>query len=289
MRRLPGMETVLRIRFDWPNHSTLLDGCHQFDIEGRWPSWCAHYGSGGKTSTCKYVFREWASKFLFVIKIGIWRPNRPRVHEFIQEMHKRVLSSASRIHSATSLRDAIINYVPQNTTSSPLGKPHLHMMRRCSLPTCFQRIKSSTWFSNLRLWTSTRRRRVRMSRPSNSRNGNYPILKTQSADGSDTNETRTSGMRKWDHSFLYHKCKHSWSFRYRVFLENHDHSRVVSRFGNDSEKWRNKSAKLLAILQISQSGTQFIFQGQELGLKNFPGNWGIEEYKDVASQNYWNK
>jgi alpha-glucosidase len=75
----------------------------------------------------------------------------------------------------------------------------------------------------------------------------------------------------------------------RVFLENHDHARVVSRFGNDSEKWRDKSAKLLAILQIAQSGTQFIFQGQELGLKNFPGDWGIEEYKDVASQNYWNK
>ena len=74
-----------------------------------------------------------------------------------------------------------------------------------------------------------------------------------------------------------------------VFLENHDHPRVISRFGNDSEKWRNKSAKLFAILQISQSGTQFIFQGQELGLKNFPGDWGIEEYKDVASQNYWNR
>jgi alpha-glucosidase len=46
---------------------------------------------------------------------------------------------------------------------------------------------------------------------------------------------------------------------------------------------------LFAILQISQSGTQFIFQGQELGLKNFPGDWGIEEYKDIASQNYWNR
>jgi len=43
------------------------------------------------------------------------------------------------------------------------------------------------------------------------------------------------------------------------------------------------------MLQIAQSGTQFIFQGQELGLKNFPGDWGIEEYKDIASQNYWNR
>lgn len=32
-----------------------------------------------------------------------------------------------------------------------------------------------------------------------------------------------------------------------------------------------------------------MYQGQELGLKNFPRSWGIEEYKDIASINYWNK
>ncbi|PPQ72218.1 hypothetical protein CVT26_006972 [Gymnopilus dilepis] len=36
------------------------------------------------------------------------------------------------------------------------------------------------------------------------------------------------------------------------------------------------------------SGTQFVYQGQELALKNFPRSWGIQEYKDVASLNYWN-
>jgi len=76
---------------------------------------------------------------------------------------------------------------------------------------------------------------------------------------------------------------------YRIFIENHDHSRSVSRFGNDSEQWRSLSAKLLAMLEITLGGTQYVFQGQELGLKNFPRSWGIEEYKDVASQNYWNK
>lgn len=74
-----------------------------------------------------------------------------------------------------------------------------------------------------------------------------------------------------------------------MFIENHDHSRAVSRFGNDSEEWRAISAKMLAILQITQSGTQFVYQGQELGLKNFPRSWGIEEYKDIASQNFWNR
>ncbi|EPQ51633.1 glycoside hydrolase family 13 protein [Gloeophyllum trabeum ATCC 11539] len=73
-----------------------------------------------------------------------------------------------------------------------------------------------------------------------------------------------------------------------VFIENHDHSRSVSRFGNDSPDWRTLSAKLLAMLEITQSGTLYIYQGQEIGMKNAPPTWGLEEYKDVATQNFWN-
>ncbi|KAG2367105.1 glycoside hydrolase family 13 protein [Suillus spraguei] len=73
-----------------------------------------------------------------------------------------------------------------------------------------------------------------------------------------------------------------------VYIENHDQARSVSRFGNDSTQWRAVSAKMLAIFEITQTGTLYVYQGQELGLKNFPRTWGIEEYKDVASQNYWN-
>ncbi|KAG6858930.1 hypothetical protein C0991_001701, partial [Blastosporella zonata] len=75
----------------------------------------------------------------------------------------------------------------------------------------------------------------------------------------------------------------------RTFIENHDHSRALSRFGNDTDEWRALSAKMLALLQVSLGGTQYVYQGQELGSKNFPRSWGIEEYKDVASQNYWNR
>ncbi len=46
---------------------------------------------------------------------------------------------------------------------------------------------------------------------------------------------------------------------------------------------------MLAILEVTQKGTLYIYQGQELGLKNFPPSWKLEEYKDVASQNYWNR
>ncbi|KAH7920510.1 glycoside hydrolase family 13 protein [Leucogyrophana mollusca] len=85
----------------------------------------------------------------------------------------------------------------------------------------------------------------------------------------------------------WQQYKRDEGFWNAVFIENHDHSRSVSRFGNDSEEWRATSAKMLSILEITQTGTLYVYQGQELGLKNFPRSWGIEEYKDVASQNYW--
>ena len=71
------------------------------------------------------------------------------------------------------------------------------------------------------------------------------------------------------------------------FVENHDQARCVSRFGNDSPQWRERSAKMLALLFASLSGTLFIYQGQEIGMINMPSDWPIEEYKDVDSINYY--
>ncbi|KAJ4305288.1 hypothetical protein N0V90_000819 [Kalmusia sp. IMI 367209] len=72
-----------------------------------------------------------------------------------------------------------------------------------------------------------------------------------------------------------------------VFCENHDNGRSVSRFGNDAPEWREKSANMLAVCFAAQSGTLFLYQGQELGLVNMPKGWSINEYKDVESINYW--
>ncbi|KAF7345695.1 Glycoside hydrolase family 13 protein [Mycena venus] len=74
-----------------------------------------------------------------------------------------------------------------------------------------------------------------------------------------------------------------------VFIENHDQGRSVTRWGNDSDAWRTISAKMLAILEVTLGGTQYVFQGQEIGIRNFPRSWGIEEYKDVASQNFYHE
>lgn len=72
-----------------------------------------------------------------------------------------------------------------------------------------------------------------------------------------------------------------------TFVENHDQARSISRFGDDSPKWRERSGKMLAMLFASLSGTLFVYQGQEIGMINAPKEWPIEEYKDVDSINYY--
>jgi len=73
-----------------------------------------------------------------------------------------------------------------------------------------------------------------------------------------------------------------------AFMENHDQARCISRFGDDSPKWRVRSGKMLALLLAALSGTLYIYQGQEIGMINLPKDCPIEEYKDVDTINYYN-
>jgi len=72
-----------------------------------------------------------------------------------------------------------------------------------------------------------------------------------------------------------------------AFCENHDQGRSVSRYGNDSPQWRETSAKMLALMMCSQTGTLFVYQGQEIGMTNVSRSWGIEDYKDIEALNYY--
>lgn len=72
----------------------------------------------------------------------------------------------------------------------------------------------------------------------------------------------------------------SWN---SVYLGNHDQPRIVSRFGSDG-KYRKQSAKMLAMLMILQSGTPFIFQGEEIGMTNLHIK-SIDELKDLEAHN----
>ncbi|WP_412839662.1 alpha,alpha-phosphotrehalase [Bacillus paranthracis] len=70
-----------------------------------------------------------------------------------------------------------------------------------------------------------------------------------------------------------------------LFWCNHDQPRIVSRFGND-EKYRNKSAKMLATAMHMLQGTPYIYQGEEIGMTN-PNFESIEQYRDVESLNIY--
>lgn len=68
-----------------------------------------------------------------------------------------------------------------------------------------------------------------------------------------------------------------------LYWENHDQPRAVSRFGNEGKYW-NKSAKMLAVCLYMMQGTPYIYQGQELGMKNLYLD-NIEEYQDIETKN----
>jgi oligo-1,6-glucosidase len=69
-----------------------------------------------------------------------------------------------------------------------------------------------------------------------------------------------------------------------LYWDNHDQPRAVSRFGNDSEKYRELSAKMLATCLHLMKGTPYIYQGEELGMTNFPFE-DISQFKDIESLN----
>ncbi|MDD6808005.1 MAG: alpha-glucosidase [Oscillospiraceae bacterium] len=80
---------------------------------------------------------------------------------------------------------------------------------------------------------------------------------------------------KWQ-KYLYGKA---WN---ALYIENHDHPRIISRYGN--EKYRTESGKMLATMCFMQSGTPFIYQGQEIGMVNTKLH-SYSEFKDVMTFN----
>ncbi|MBN6093193.1 alpha-glucosidase [Staphylococcus saprophyticus] len=71
-----------------------------------------------------------------------------------------------------------------------------------------------------------------------------------------------------------------------LFIENHDQPRRVSTWGDDKTYWY-ESATSHAIVYFLQQGTPFIYQGQEIGMTNYPFE-SIETFNDVAVVNEYN-
>jgi glucan 1,6-alpha-glucosidase len=105
------------------------------------------------------------------------------------------------------------------------------------------------------------------------------------------------GKEKWDHKSLEIKelkqvlskwqtalGNEGWN---SLFWNNHDLPRIVSRWGNDTT-YREESAKMFAILLHLMKGTPYIYQGEEIGMTNYPVN-DISEVEDIESVNMYHE
>ncbi len=82
-------------------------------------------------------------------------------------------------------------------------------------------------------------------------------------------------MSKWQTSL----SGKAWNSLYWC---NHDQPRIVSRLGNDSPRYRELSAKMLGTCLHMMQGTPYIYQGEELGMTNYPFS-SLEEFRDIES------
>ncbi|GEO58981.1 alpha,alpha-phosphotrehalase [Companilactobacillus bobalius] len=87
----------------------------------------------------------------------------------------------------------------------------------------------------------------------------------------------TSILSEWQTQMQRHG---GWN---ALFWNNHDQPRAISRFTNDDE-YRDQSAKLLAMVEFGLQGTPYIYQGDEIAMKNAYFT-DINQYKDHESIN----
>ena len=84
-------------------------------------------------------------------------------------------------------------------------------------------------------------------------------------------------LSRWQNE-LYGKAWNS------LFWDNHDQPRAVSRFGDDRPAYREVSAKMLATCLHMLQGTPYIYQGEELGMTNYPFK-SPDDFRDIESIN----
>ncbi len=95
---------------------------------------------------------------------------------------------------------------------------------------------------------------------------------------------RLPNLKEFNRDNAFQDNQHVWPI---VFLEDHDFARSVSRFGSDRPEFQTRSAKLLATMLLSLRGTPLIYQGEEIGMTNFPFR-DVSQYDDIGVRNLWN-
>ncbi len=81
---------------------------------------------------------------------------------------------------------------------------------------------------------------------------------------------------KWDKAFA-----NGWG---TIYLGNHDQPRMVTRWGNDSDEFRELSSKMLHTFLLTMRATPFIYHGDEIGMSNIKFD-DIADYRDIESIN----
>lgn len=69
-----------------------------------------------------------------------------------------------------------------------------------------------------------------------------------------------------------------------LYFCNHDQPRIVSRLGDDSDGFREVSAKCIATCLHMMQGTPYVYQGEELGMTNTVFN-SVDDFRDLESIN----
>jgi len=104
------------------------------------------------------------------------------------------------------------------------------------------------------------------------------------------------GASKWDvlpldrvalkqslHRWQLGLAERGWN---SLYWDNHDQPRAVSRFGDDDPAFWAASAKALGTILHGMRGTPYVYQGEELGMTNFPFT-SPDQFCDVEAVNHW--
>ena len=69
-----------------------------------------------------------------------------------------------------------------------------------------------------------------------------------------------------------------------LYFCNHDQPRIVSRLGDESDAYRELSAKCIATCLHMMQGTPYVYQGEELGMTNTVFK-SVDDFRDLESIN----
>jgi oligo-1,6-glucosidase len=163
--------------------------------------------------------------------------NGPRVHEYLQEMNRRVLSKYDLM---TVGETAGVNIREAKKYANAQGT-ELNMV--------FQFEHVGLDFDERGKWCKKK----------------LPLVELK------------KNMSKWENEL----DGVAWN---SLFFCNHDQPRIVSRLGDNSPA----SAKCIATVLHMMQGTPYVYQGEELGMTNYPWT-GVEEWNDLEAINAYHE